>query len=903
MTAGRWQRVREILYTASQIDHAERARYVAEQCGDDTALRSEVEDLLDALQASGGFLDSPLPIMQNLAQYIAETSQKHIGRRLGPYELLEEIGHGGMGEVYRARRIDGQFEKEVAVKLVRGGWDSTFIGARFRQERHVLARLEHPNIARLLDGGTTDEGIPYLVMELIEGTPIDEYCDQHALTITARLRLFDQVCTAVQYAHQRLVIHRDLKPGNILVTTDGVPKLLDFGIAKIMDPSGGSTTTQLLPLTPEYASPEQLRGEPVTTASDVYSLGIVLYVLLTGRSPYDVDRRNLADLAFAATETEPERPSDAVGRKGDADHKAGPGSAKEKLRRRLRGDLDTIVLKALRKEPQHRYSSVEQFAEDIRREMEGLPVRARRGSWSYRAGKFLRRHKVGMAAAGIAGLAILGGVAATVREARIAAANEHTAEKRFNNVRALATSNLLELNDALEKLPASAPARHLLIQRSLESLDQLREDASDNRDLMRQIARGYERIGELQGRFTGAGVGDVNSSVASYRKALAIRSRLTEISHHAPEEIISEVNTLGNFTRTLLIYGRLGEALQTARTGLALSGPLANSRPKDQQPLLAFANANVWLAAALAGDGSSPNRRAFDEAVARDLDAIEILRHLNAADPKIHLRTAVAQLLLGMHYWKSRAFGKSLEILDGILANNTTQSAGPVLILRVQNWRGHVFVSLGDHRNALQAYKQGLGLARSIAAAQPDDMDARLDRDILTGLTAIEEARLGDPRIALKHLNEALTSIEQMFARNPELFYQRILLVGYSFRGEILSLLGNQTEARTELLRSLGIAEGLARNEPMDLDSQLQIARAHAALGVLWARSVRLTEARNELGSSILAAKQLQASRPGDQEATNLARTTEDQLSALARCSETKPCASAEQLQLPSLIE
>jgi eukaryotic-like serine/threonine-protein kinase len=200
MTAGRWQRVREILYAASQIDSPGRARYVTEQCGDDTTLRTEVEELLEALQQSGGFLESAPPVLVNLAEYVAEASPKHTGRRAGPYQLLEEIGQGGMGEVYRAVRIDGHFEKQVAVKLVRGGWDSTFIGARFRQERQVLARLEHPNIARLLDGGTED-GIPYVVMELIEGTPIDQYCEQHQLSITARLRLFDQVCAAVQYAH------------------------------------------------------------------------------------------------------------------------------------------------------------------------------------------------------------------------------------------------------------------------------------------------------------------------------------------------------------------------------------------------------------------------------------------------------------------------------------------------------------------------------------------------------------------------------------------------------------------------------------------------------------------------------------------------------------------------------
>ncbi len=869
MTAARWQLVREILYSASQIEESERAAYVAERCGTDRSLRTEVEDLLEALQESGEFLESP-PAFPN--------DSKHVGRRVGVYQILEEIGRGGMGEVYRAVRADGQFEKEVAVKMVRAGYDGTFIAERFRYERQVLARLEHPNIARLLDGGATEDGIPYLVMELIQGTPIDQYCDQHDLNISARLQLFEQVCAAVQYAHQRLVIHRDIKPGNILVTADGVPKLLDFGIAKIVDPAGGSTATVLTPMTPEYASPEQMRGEPITTGSDVYSLGLVLYVLLTGGLPYRARRRNLADLAHAATETEPERPSDAVLQKGD-------GGTLAVWRRRLRGDLDTIVLKALRKEPQHRYVSVEQFAEDIRREMRGLPVQARRGSWNYRALKFLRRHRVAMAAATVAGVAVLGGVAATIREARIAAANAQRAERRFNDVRALAASNLLELNDALEKLPASAPARHLLIQRSLESLDKLREDASSDRNLLRQIAVGYERIAALQGRFTGAGVGDINSSLASYRKAFAIRSRLTDISHHAPDEVENELRVLWAYNTSLLTVGRLEEALQNARAGFELSVPLLKSRPQDPQAVLAFGNANLVLGWTLSGNGSSPNTRQFDEGIARDRDAINAF-----ASSKVPQAFAVPRLFLAVHYWKSGALRESLEVLNGLLSAETPQSIGSVVLLRTYNWRGHVFERMGDRRSAFHDYQKGLLLAQSVAAAHPDDMDARLDRDILTGLSAWEDARLGRPRNGLRNLNQAL-------------IYLRILIVGYSFRGEILSLLGDQEGARANYSRSLSIADQLAKNEPIDLDAPLQMARAHAALGVLWARSARFREAREQFSASAMGTKQLLARRPADREALNLARSVEGQLNALARCSEGTPCAPVERFQLPALIE
>jgi eukaryotic-like serine/threonine-protein kinase len=311
MIPERWQQVREILDKAISLEPMERSSYLEKACAGDPELRQEVESLLDSHeQASSIFLkDSPLD-----SKAIADTVHEHdrVGRRIGVYQIVEEIGHGGMGEVYQAIRADGQYDKRVAIKLVRAGWDTSSILDRFRHERQILASLDHPNIARLLDGGTTEEGVPYLVMELIEGIPIDQYCDNNNLNVTERLQLFGQVCAAVQYAHQRLVIHRDIKPSNILVTGEGVPKLLDFGIAKILDPSAGAETTMVRPMTPEYASPEQIRGEAITTATDVYSLGVVLYRLLAGRSPYPESTRTPIEFARIICEAEPLRPSAAL---------------------------------------------------------------------------------------------------------------------------------------------------------------------------------------------------------------------------------------------------------------------------------------------------------------------------------------------------------------------------------------------------------------------------------------------------------------------------------------------------------------------------------------------------------------------------------------------------------------
>lgn len=310
MNPERWKQIREVFDHAVLLPTVERAVYLDNVCASDPDLRSEVESLLVSnSQAGAGFLNNPAV---DLAKVPSKPASSRVGRRIGAYNILEEIGQGGMGEVYRAARADGQYEKQVAIKLVRGGYDTAAVLDRFRHERQILASLDHPNIARLLDGGTTEEGIPYLVMELIEGTRIDQYCDAHALGVTERLRLFLQVCAAVQYAHQRLVIHRDIKPGNILVTKEGVPKLLDFGIAKILDPAAGAEATMAGPMTPEYASPEQIRGEPITTATDVYSLGVVLYQLLASRSPYPGNTRTPHEFARAICEFEPERPSVAV---------------------------------------------------------------------------------------------------------------------------------------------------------------------------------------------------------------------------------------------------------------------------------------------------------------------------------------------------------------------------------------------------------------------------------------------------------------------------------------------------------------------------------------------------------------------------------------------------------------
>lgn len=441
MTPDKWERAKELFEAALELDSSQRASFLAKNCRDES-LRQQVETLLINFQEAGSFLDDPAlnpkipepsappeiqtedvsrlhPQSEELLATVtcAETVDPMVGRQLGAYKLVRRVGQGGMAAVFLASRADDEYRKLVAVKLVQPGLDSRDLLNRFRNERQTLASLDHPNIVKLLDGGSTSDGFPFLVMDYVEGSPIDEYCDQHKLSVDDRLHLFGKVCDAIQYAHQKMVVHRDLKPSNILVVADGTPKLLDFGIAKVIDPEPSAqglqvTQTGTRCMTPAYASPEQMRGQPVTPATDIYSLGVVLYELLTGHRPYRLTQHTPAEIERAICEQEPETPSTAISRVETDTSSDGRPITKtpesvsrtregppDKLRRRLRGDLDNIVLKALQKEPQRRYGSVEEFSQDIGRHLQHLPVKARRSTLIYRASKFTQRNKIEVSAA------------------------------------------------------------------------------------------------------------------------------------------------------------------------------------------------------------------------------------------------------------------------------------------------------------------------------------------------------------------------------------------------------------------------------------------------------------------------------------------------------------------------
>jgi len=553
-----------------EVPRERRGHLLELRCAGDGELQREVLALLMAHDRAEGILETPTPAAALL-------EAPGLSTHMGPYRIVGELGEGGMGVVLLGERDDGQFRLQVAIKLLQGGVLSGDLLRRFSAERQILASLDHPNIARLLDGGVTPEGRPYLVMEYVQGLPLDRYCDRNRLSVTERLRLFCQVCRAVHHAHRNLVVHRDLKPSNILVTGEGVPKLLDFGIAKLLDPAaagltGPLTRTGLRLMTPEYSSPEQVRGEGVTTANDIWTLGVILYELLTGHRPFALEGRSPAECERILLNQDPPRPSTVVlrpgGRPGDRWEDASPhagararGTSPERLRRALSGELDRIVLMALRKEPERRYASAEQMAQDVERHLNGEPVLAHGDARLYRLGKFVRRHRVETAAGVLLAASLLAGAVVSTRQAALVRVERDRAE-----------TALLQAEDALGR--SEDVTTFLLGLFEASSPDDARGDTVRAGELLR---RGLEQVDaladrpEVQGRLLDA-VGRVYGRLGEYGRArpLLERALATQLIAHGElhPEVVLAMENLASLVRASGRYeeaeGFFREALETA---------------------------------------------------------------------------------------------------------------------------------------------------------------------------------------------------------------------------------------------------------------------------------------------------------------------------------------------------
>jgi serine/threonine protein kinase len=844
------ERLEDLFLLALDQDPGQRARFLAQQCDGDPALLAQIRALLDSDEqaASAGFWTSSA--LEAEAARTALQPDSRVGQAIGPYKILNAISSGGMGTVYLAVRDDAEYHMRVAIKIIKRGMDTELIVRRFRTERQILAQLEHPNIAHLLDGGSTADDSPYLVMEYVEGQPIDQYADDHRLSISERLRLFRTVCSAVTYAHQNLVIHRDLKPSNILVTSEGIPKLLDFGIAKLLSPdqtrSAHEHTAALPFMTPEYASPEQVRGEPMTTVSDVYSLGVLLYRLLTGHPPYRLKTRRPEEIAEAVCNQQPGKPSTAGGR-DDSAGATGQGDS-GKLRRRLRGDLDNIVLMAIRKEPERRYASVEFFSEDIRRHLDGLPVAAHRDTLGYRAGKFVRRNRMGVAAAILLWLSLVGGIIGTSWQAHVARAQHARAERRFNDVRKLANSFLFEFPDAIENIPGTLAARQLILKRALEYLDNLAQEAADDRPLKSELAVAYNRVGTL--------TWDVAASLDIHRKAVAIDESLVKAepaNRKYREQLFDSYNSVGD---SLKDKNDSAGSLESHRRAMTVMESLLRTDPGslEYRKNLADADERVGIILELMGQ--------TDQALEYHFKASELLRAALKAEPKdIETRRASMNNLLFTA--RARADnGDYKAALQNCLAARETAEAlsaqDPSNVTYQRDlWVNDLRVAgllekEGNPADALSEYRSAYAYIEKLSRADPGD------KGHLRGL-AVTYLAMGDVLEELKRTGQALESYSKAIATSQALLAadpnkgetRGDLANMYTHLGTLFLKSGDFAKAAQVLEKGQVLFEETAQRDPNDAGMQRDQAELYARLGDLNARLGHWPEARDSYQHSL----------------------------------------------------
>lgn len=747
MKPERWRQIKELLNETLDAEPHARLSFLRERCGADEELCREVRSLLASHEQVGDFIEEPA-VQFSEAVFDGLLDEARAGEQIGHYKILREVGSGGMGTVYLAERTD-EFRLRVALKIVKRGMDTDFVLRRFRRERRVLAALDHTNIARLFDGGATASGLPYIVMEFIEGQPVDSYCDERRLSIAERLNLFRDVCSAIAYAHGKLVVHCDVKPSNILVTPEGVPKLLDFGIAKILDPALTGevierTATAMRLVTPEYASPEQVSGDSVTTASDIYSLGVLLYLLLAGVRPYDFRTRQSEEIARVIGSQQPERPSLRLTR--SAREETGDGltakitteeaahrraTTPERLRQILAEDLDNIVLKALRKEPERRYSTVEALSDDIRRHLEGLPVSARADTIRYRSRKFVRRHRAGVAASSLIALSLCGGVATTLWQSRIAGlertraeAGETRARSRFDELRRLTESLMFELYDEIGDAPAAVPARALLAKRTVEYLDSLTREAADDAILQSELVIAYINLGDVQGNPFYPNMGDPAAALASYKQA----AEIAEILARSPA---SDASVRRRWWRTQLkladmsaFFGDKEAAMRYFNAAQNIIENLVATRPDDKSLRHDLGNTYDRRGNLLLQNGDAAS------AIESYTHAKEIFEQLSNADEQNdQLRRDLAN-----------GYGK---IGDALLVT-------------------------GDARSALENYQRQVDINTERLAAQPSYVLLRYAVASNWGTLGDAQERLGARTDALQSFRRQLAAYDELAAVDPK---------------------------------------------------------------------------------------------------------------------------------------
>lgn len=829
MSADRWTQISSLFAQAVEFPLSERQQFLERVCRGDESLRQELESLLANDAPDQRLVDIPAEFIANCSDN-RESAADMAGRRIGPYRLISLIGHGGMGAVYLGVRADDQYQKQVAIKLLKHGMDTDLMLSRFRRERQILANLEHPFIARMMDGGATEDGLPYFVMEYVEGVPIAKYCADKGLSVPERLRLFRMVCEAVQYAHQNLVVHRDIKPSNILTTEEGIPKLLDFGIAKLLDSGTAENVTltqfEVRMLTPDYASPEQIKGQPIGTASDIYSLGAVLYELLARRRAHRFTTSSIAEFERIICETEAERPSSVAARNDELS-----ANLRQQLSRQISGDLDNIVLTAMRKEPQCRYASAAELSDDLRRHMESLPILAQEDRRAYRARKFIRRNRLAVGAALLVTASLVGGIVTTSVQAR-------RAERRFELARQLARAVVADIKGPLERLPGSTAARASMIQTVLRYLDGLAEDPGRDSAFALEIADAYREVANVEGHPLRENLGQVAAALTHYQKAIAIYERYVERAE----------------TKTHALSALIGTNLQAGDIEIR-NGNAAAAQARLQRMVSIASDATARDSAAVAPDswiylyfrlGDVESRRGEpEEALRHYRQALEVCKGRAAIDDSAsvrsdlrgaYVRVADAQKqsgdLIGARETYLTALRTAEEVMrlpDARVYDRSMLSYGHQTLGNLLGNPGEP--NLNDRQGALSHARKAVEMAEAITAS--DQQNVRAVDDLSGAYRSLAAILLEErPDEALKWYKKAASISQKLTSSDPSnTNFRHSFALSHLGIGESLLKLGRNREALENLAPALAMFKsltGIARDQIFLIG---ELGTVHRAIG------------------------------------------------------------------------
>jgi len=813
------------------LPSGERQALIEIRCGEDARLKSEIYSLLRACAEE----EALAAVRLRAARTDARTGLDR--KRVGAYEIDRLIGRGGMGAVYVAHRADGTFDKQVAIKLIDLPLATDLFRERFRMERQILAGLNHPLIARLLDGGVTCDQEPFLVMEYVDGVPIHRFCEDHRLSVAERLLLFKSVCEAVQFAHQNLVVHRDLKPDNILVMEDGTPRLLDFGTAKLLSPSadgmGSEFTRQgFQSFTPQYASPEQVLGNPITTASDTYSLGVLLYLLLTGVLPYELKEFTTAEMVRVICEQPPRRPTL-------------PGSGDQ----RIDADLEAILLKSLRKVPGERYLTAVQFALDVQAYLDGRTVSARRGTMRYRAGKFVRRHRIALFGAALVTASLTAGVAGVIWQAKVADRERRRAVDTSAEMRQLSNSLLYELDEAIKELPGSSGVQKLLVTRVLDHLDRTSKSAAGDRLVQLDLANAYTRLGNIQGNPYDQNLGDTAGALVSLDKALLIAQSLAASAARDNEALRALASVEQARSEVLWGIGKTPEAVESMRAATEAYERLVAER--DATPaLISEAGAAYGTLGDELGQPGTPSLGDLAGAIdayRKDIRLDERALSLDPNFPRARRGLGIVQLKIGNVEIETdpaqalEDYRLAEERFDALPESKQDGLSTLRIRANVVRKKATAMRELGEYAQAIPLFDQALAIQKQIAAADPKDNRSLFDVYVdLTqkaydyeyaadpALEADPQKRRRDLALAIPLLKEAQSIAVQLLKQTPSNEDRKASLADVQVRlGTAETELQTSGDAGKLAATGLVTLTGLAAKHP---DSVLMLDFAVAAL-------------------------------------------------------------------------